>query len=808
MSTSNPNPPWPIRQYDGAAIGKKRRYTPKSSWDHIKPFVSEEIKKGTPHKTIIADLGRRGINIEENQFKRLVKDLGLSDRNLQQRHRKHIFQIERRALKKGIEIRRWRFTDTRQVVKKSQLDRILRSDGKEFEDVVSSPGMLAPSPLDTLESMASPLDTNPDTHVGESEGPTMGTCNYAIQDRLPTHDEENTPAIPSPSPQSEPQYNVASEGISEATNPADTKPHKTGAEGLETLESKTATEPGIVNESILQSFCDDLQQCIESTLKESPCTPDQDILDTLTPQELVEYLSQVFRQNLKGRMDSQINIAKEYLSVIDSLQRELNISRKQAETSVFEHMYSSKMPTEQILSVAHWESSSMPVYKYCEEIKLVFIENRERKQPSPEMVKIYNEILLPYFYANIRNLWKSVGSESATFRSRSGDKIVFDDFDRMLFREYVCHLPYVWNELTSNPESEYGNFFLLSHALKFFLDFSRCYDTNLCRSSVSLGSKWSGTQPPARPIEVVLELLLYSRGILAGNHDEPAVVHTIRSVNDYIDGIERGVTFSRNPTSMLIDNIRTAVDSYGRDIRTTTAILQYLRFVKYFSDCMLVQKAENHIFSQREEAVYQSLVRNAKEFNHRAAACLKQTPPLHFPSDISTISVVVEAAECAIDMRLPGTGLRVLSLAKDIISTVLQELPKLDSNRSEVVRLSATCWSFQEAQAIIHLQLGDCLKAIESLRVILHCSGTNTRFFENYGKNVTDSLVATLTARGLVRYTEPMLERVLRVCEQKNNPEQNPFYRSLLFAVGSAAFRLYIEDNKPVVSRITPFADR
>ncbi|KAK6495659.1 hypothetical protein TWF481_002707 [Arthrobotrys musiformis] len=86
---------------------------------------------------------------------------------------------------------------------------------------------------------------------------------------------------PSRAPHSDLNHNPrSSAGQSQRllADPVDTKPHETEAEGLETLESDTATEPEIVHESILQSFCEDLQQCIvsnqqciESTLKESPC---------------------------------------------------------------------------------------------------------------------------------------------------------------------------------------------------------------------------------------------------------------------------------------------------------------------------------------------------------------------------------------------------------------------------------------------------------------------------------------------------------------------------------------------------------
>ncbi|KAK6525190.1 hypothetical protein TWF694_005336 [Orbilia ellipsospora] len=140
---------------------RKRRYTPNATWDHIKDFVCNEAQNGRAQMSIITGLQQRGVDMELYQLKRLLRQWGVSDRNIKQKNRKYIFETEKTARLKGKRIRRWRFRDTGNEVKETQIKRILMADEKEFENIESSPGYLVPSPIDNMTPCpASPQDEN------------------------------------------------------------------------------------------------------------------------------------------------------------------------------------------------------------------------------------------------------------------------------------------------------------------------------------------------------------------------------------------------------------------------------------------------------------------------------------------------------------------------------------------------------------------------------------------------------------------------------------------------------------------------
>ncbi|KAJ6263106.1 hypothetical protein Dda_1665 [Drechslerella dactyloides] len=61
-----------------------------------------------------------------------------------------------------------------------------------------------------------------------------------------------------------------------------------------------------------------------------------------------------------------------------------------------------------------------------------------------------------------------------------------------------------------------------------------------------------------------------------------------------------------------------------------------------------------------------------------------------------------------------------------------------------------------------------------------------------------------MTLRGLIRYTEPVLERLIRTFEAKGIFEEHPFYRSIPFATGSAVFQLSLDEDGWSGSKIVP----
>ncbi|KAJ6257350.1 hypothetical protein Dda_8239 [Drechslerella dactyloides] len=211
-----------ITQCSGAGR-QKRQYKRKSDWDDIKEYVIAEVKKGRPQLSILADLNRRGVPIKIHQFKRLLKELNISNRNIRQRHRKHIFETEKLARRKGKCIRGWRFGDSGQRVKQSQLDRILQSDGKEFQDIASSPGMLQPSPMSIMDD--SPAATPAAQPAGRTLSPRESFDNLTgLECREPVLEcpdlDTNLPRIDDPSNSTFSDHNaVPSRTITQTSQP-------------------------------------------------------------------------------------------------------------------------------------------------------------------------------------------------------------------------------------------------------------------------------------------------------------------------------------------------------------------------------------------------------------------------------------------------------------------------------------------------------------------------------------------------------------------------------------------------------------
>ncbi|KAF3914561.1 hypothetical protein ABW21_db0201205 [Orbilia brochopaga] len=151
-----------VKKCSGDRIAK-REWKPKSSWDHIRGFVESEIRNGRPQKQLLANLQEQNVPIKMHQLKRLLNDWGLSDRNIRQRNRKYIFETEKRLQAKGKIVRGWKFGDTGQRIKDTQLARIRGSEEDEFAEIQASPGVLVPSPADVM------VDTPTDSSIRNIE---------------------------------------------------------------------------------------------------------------------------------------------------------------------------------------------------------------------------------------------------------------------------------------------------------------------------------------------------------------------------------------------------------------------------------------------------------------------------------------------------------------------------------------------------------------------------------------------------------------------------------------------------------------
>ncbi|EPS45577.1 hypothetical protein H072_472 [Dactylellina haptotyla CBS 200.50] len=424
-------------------IKSKRQYTRKTSWDSIREFVSKEVKRGVPHPSIIAKLAEQGQPIERNQFKRLLKRWGLSDRNLRKKHRKYIYEAEQKARREGVRLR-WRFKDTGQSLKKTQLKRIRESNGAEFIDSEASPGQLIKSPTDALG------ESNGDLEIA-SNVESRRENDYSIENFLPnlspaTMDldtfiksserteglevekyysldgevHHNSPIIHLNNPIDSNFQHVQQERPEKMPYTDDSKYRENFGENAEDADFQTSA---IDPTDFLQTFCADMLDSIEASSDPQPEIQGPDVLDSLESRELVHYLSYIFRPDLERWMTQQVDSAKAYLQAVDNLQHGKNISRQESEKALELTMEMDIEPT-----ITSYEGA-------------LYFTNDRYIQLNSKVQSICTELYEEY-YKLIPYLWKAIGSDIPTFESIARE-IVFNEDDRQIFREVVVHLPYL-----------------------------------------------------------------------------------------------------------------------------------------------------------------------------------------------------------------------------------------------------------------------------------------------------------------------------------------------------------------------------
>ncbi|EPS42593.1 hypothetical protein H072_3366 [Dactylellina haptotyla CBS 200.50] len=441
-------------QQCSAAPKIKRGYTRQTTWDGLKDTVSQDIQRGIPHKTILAKIAKLGVSIKPHQFKRLLRDWGLSDRNIHKRHRKYIFLAEKAARIQGIKIQRWRFNDTGQYLDRARIRRILENKEKDFEsktsqfnhsddriypvftlaivqiDVESSPGGLAPSPLPQLDQPQS--DNGNPTNEDFSPSYENNSEDSEMADALLIPEVEccetilSLGSIQCIKPEGHVQVLLPENGFL-VNQPRSTKENAVDNDDKEggKLESQEPdSAPNALN-TLLQSFCEDLLQSIDA-LDSLNDSLGKDILDELTPYELVDYLSQIFRKDLEQWKSQQTSKAEEYICKVDSLQARGKLSRPESE----------RLITQRGEGWPWWNGYEMMGYE-----EAFFFTSEAPSNSYTVITDIFNGVI-PIFYNSIPLLWKAIGSETPTFKNFCGD-IKFDETHRKQFRAQIIHLPYL-----------------------------------------------------------------------------------------------------------------------------------------------------------------------------------------------------------------------------------------------------------------------------------------------------------------------------------------------------------------------------
>ncbi|KAK6544666.1 hypothetical protein TWF694_001354 [Orbilia ellipsospora] len=715
---------------------RKRQYKWTASWDSVRDFVSREIERGVPHMSIIAKLDEQGRPIKEYQFKRLLKQWGLSDRNLRQKHRKHIFDTERKAQQKGINIRRWRFKDTGQLsaMISDYVDSRTKMDSLDIE---ASPGQLAASPFDVIDAPKS-LDATTDI---------VSQANDQEQNRLSL--EDDFPHFPESNADSDIFGETGGHEFVEESEdddhchptiripekmtlsfkyhtpePPELKSFHTAKQsndgGIGMVQSQTIF---VESNDFLQRFCDDMPQSLETPNYAQPNLQDPDILDSLAPRELVEYLSQIFRVNLECEIANNMKAAEEYKRNVENLQHEKNISRRQSERLV------------------NSQGGLWDQYRILSYREALYNLTDSYKQANHKVESIYDE-MYEIYYKNIPYLWKAVGSDNATFRNASGET-QFTSKDRRVFRELVVHLPYL--------QARFGAAHFITvtaacHFLSMMGKYSALPEMNIFLTETHMSILNSIPFCPC-----LKSLLTRGRSGIIEHH---------LLQDDYVTAGFKGM-----------QNLYVTNEIYGGDSLYT---LEAATILRYTMKGMLSTYGAAVGLSE-DYAKIISDIRDGSDYLNTycwvTLTHLQPIPLLTFETE-NLAWVVLDTMLYQVRMGCSNLALRAAKLLESNMFAMLRNHAHLNSE-SEVIDSSKLCWRFQILQAEAYNNLGNHLKAIEALK----------------------------------RYTEPVLERVLKICEEKDNSEQNPFYHSILFAVHSVAFQLVIEDNKQIVNRITYLPD-
>ncbi|KAK6530708.1 hypothetical protein TWF281_007547 [Arthrobotrys megalospora] len=749
---TTPEPEHPIRRCAGG-VTKKRRYTPKAKWDHIRKQVTEEVRNGTPHLSIIAELKRKDVHIELYQFRRLLREWKLSDKNIKQKNRKYIFQMERCARERGKVIRGWWFGDPNnngRRVKQTQLNRILQSDGKEFENVEASPGNLVPSPMDIF----TPSQTHSEAFISTPPGQMLDAYADDEQDadaegelEIPAVYSEQAVDISEESP-AEGSQRVTVDGKAEAPTdlskptPPQSFEEEDPTAGLSGLSDTTGqsdtdgtpqSQDGIVDPSeFLQSLCDDIIQSMDTPKESKVSTLNEAGFELLTPKQLAEHLSEVFRPNLDKWMKGLIEASEHFIKDTDRLVLESKIPRSEAEKLVSANSYT-------------WAEDAPPSYKAAAYIKT--------GTPRPNETKIKPMVgkILPVFYDRLFQLWETIGSENATFKDSTG-KPNFVPIWRLATRRCLVHLPYL--------AQTYGyTHFTTLMALTDFIDFVIIYGVD--------SKEISEFMEIAETITKTLQCPTFS---LTASMDDIAQRLVFRGAyNDALKISTRGFNISQK--------------EYGNaNLHTITAAATLAEINYELSNKNSVETLRKYI-----------------------AIHIQSVEPLEVKSlEDCTVGVygVIIIMTTQLLLGDPRDALKTGRLIEGAVSRMIEERQQVRS-AEETARAAAVCVRFQYLKAKAYFQQQNYWKSLEVMQEGIHA-------FPGIFPSLEDSTylinLATkaMTDRGLVRYTEPVLEKLLRVYEEKNNPEQNPFYHSILFAAGSATFQLYLQQDEWNICQLYP----
>ncbi|KAK6525927.1 hypothetical protein TWF281_010970 [Arthrobotrys megalospora] len=170
-----------FKQYDGGRV-QKRGYRKNETWDEHKDFILDLVQRGEKHKDILQALkDERGFTTNLNQLKSKLGIWGASSKNLAKKQRKWIYTMHQRRKAEGKETVFY-FGDTGQEVTDSQMGSIMKTGERAFAD--ESPGSPGELELTTPPPMTSGEDEEDeaiDDAISDGEAGQADIANVTVE---------------------------------------------------------------------------------------------------------------------------------------------------------------------------------------------------------------------------------------------------------------------------------------------------------------------------------------------------------------------------------------------------------------------------------------------------------------------------------------------------------------------------------------------------------------------------------------------------------------------------------------------------
>ncbi|KAF3934373.1 hypothetical protein ABW19_dt0209674 [Dactylella cylindrospora] len=759
MSALRLPPNFEVKEYKGNAV-VKRQWNRKESWDHIKDFVISEVAKKRSQKAILASLHAQGISIERYQLQRLLKKWGVADRNLRQKHRKYIFDTESRLQREGKTVRTWRFGDTRSVIKSSQLESIRQSNGREFENLESSPGNLVFSPVGQVQdgstisivthlpssNAATPAEkpVSPNTHEMHEPNEANAlvrtiriTPNFEnlplIDLGLGTENQTTTITLLSGS-----KTKDAGEDDVIELSPLLINLEQSDDENWETEEETILESGGDASDipEILEQICSDLARSLtlENTKAPLILSKEADV------SRFCEMISLPFRQELEEQKQKLLEHAGKIVGAVEKIRSDSNRSYQDCER-IYIHEMQKNREYQYSCHNEYWNMSyqAAAYIKYDTWNAACTIINPRLCSLQKKFLEDYHRLIVP--------LWYAVGSDEATFEDSRGS-IVYSDYNRGVFRSLSIHIPHLI--------ARYGitNYLTIFAMLQFF-DYVQAYGIDFCEYRYFFETLW----------EVAALLSQFGAS--------PQLVGVCCRFG-YINATH-GNLLEREP-DIIVECFAGAKQLFGEGspIAIRAATICVITFHG------LQRTKEVQAFSRYIMYHLKRLERpNPMDFWH-----------FNFLADV--MDILVHAGNNKNVIR----GENIFAFEPGAFLIEEGKTPERYANQGVLIMWSmARAYrgenDYPQALRILH-------KAINQFLDV---------FYTLYGsKGVIDLVTEVMTERGMVRYSVPAFERLINVYESKGDLDKNSIYRKILFALGSASFQLYLEGDKRDMARaIMPY---